>query len=192
MVWDPGLFEKASRFAADKHGSQKVPGTNLPYLLHLIQVCNRAVRAAELDPSLDGNMIMQCALLHDVIEDGATTDEEKSLMRDEIKKMFGSQIADGVSALSKVDSFHSDGLLDKGAMMADSLQRILKQPKEVWVVKMADRITNLQSPPSYWTLSKKKYYLNEAKEIYKALHSSSVLLANEMKVRMAEYEVFVQ
>lgn len=33
--------------------------------------------------------------------------------------------------------------------MKDSLKRIKKQPKEISMVKMADRITNLQIPPGH-------------------------------------------
>lgn len=34
--------------------------------------------------------------------------------------------------------------------MEDSLRHIRLRPKEIWAIKLADRITNLQPPPSHW------------------------------------------
>lgn len=42
----------------------------------------------------------------------------------------------------------------KKLQMQDSLRRIKSQPREVWMVKMADRITNLQPPPGHWSEEK--------------------------------------
>ena len=55
--------------------------------------------------------------------------------------------------------------LPKDQQIIDSLSRIKKLPIEVWAVKLADRITNLQPPPSYWTTEKRKKYLDQAKLI---------------------------
>jgi guanosine-3',5'-bis(diphosphate) 3'-pyrophosphohydrolase len=46
--------------------------------------------------------------------------------------------------------------LPKGEKMVDSLKRIKDLQKEVWAVKLADRITNLQEPPQSWDNFKKK------------------------------------
>lgn len=40
----------------------------------------------------------------------------------------------------------------------DSIQRILKQPKEITLVKLADRITNFQKPGSWTTKKTLNYY----------------------------------
>ena len=45
-------------------------------------------------------------------------------------------IGDGILALSK------DKTLDKPLQFADNLRRIRQQPQEVWIVKLADRVTN--------------------------------------------------
>jgi len=47
----------------------------------------------------------------------------------------------GVSALSK------DEAVPKEKELEDSLHRIREQPAEILMVKLADRITNLQPPP---------------------------------------------
>ena len=71
--------------------------------------------------------------------------------------------------------------------MADSLKRIRIQPKEVWVVKMADRVTNLQPPPGHWTRNKINRYKDEAVEIYKALSDGSAYLSDRLKQKIENY-----
>jgi len=63
---------------------------------------------------------MHCAILHDTIED-------TKFNYDKVKELFGEKIANGVLALTKDES-----LPTKNEMMLDSLERIKKQPKEVW------------------------------------------------------------
>jgi (p)ppGpp synthase/HD superfamily hydrolase len=53
--------------------------------------------------------------------------------------------------------------------MLDSLKRIKIQPKEIWMVKLADQITNLQPAPYYWTEKNVQAYRPESIEIYEAL-----------------------
>jgi len=81
-------------------------------------------------------LAIQAALLHDTIEDTDTTFSE-------VEENFGTAVANAVLALTKNES------LPKEEQMMDSLKRIKKLPYDVWAVKMADRITNLQKPPSH-------------------------------------------
>ena len=53
--------------------------------------------------------------------------------------------------------------------MADSLLRIQECPKEIAIVKLVDRITNLQAPPSHWTSKKIQKYLEEVRLIASTL-----------------------
>lgn len=55
------------------------------------------------------------------------------------------------------------------AFTSISLTRIKKLQKEVWAVKLADRITNLQPPPSGWNKQKRLKYLEESKSLFYAL-----------------------
>jgi guanosine-3',5'-bis(diphosphate) 3'-pyrophosphohydrolase len=69
MNWDKETFTKAYRFAEKAHRGQLFPGTQLPYIMHLSFVCMEVMAALAYDPRRDGNLAVQCALLHDVIED---------------------------------------------------------------------------------------------------------------------------
>lgn len=74
--------------------------------------------------------------------------------------------------------------------MLDSLERIKLQPKEVWCVKIADRITNLQPPPKHWTMEKKINYREEAKLILKSLRGANAFLERRLKRKIAEYGAY--
>jgi guanosine-3',5'-bis(diphosphate) 3'-pyrophosphohydrolase len=117
---------------------------------------------------------VQVALLHDTVEDTDTTIKE-------LKENFGENIANAVSALSK------DKNLPIDEQFTDNLNRIKKQPKEVWAVKLADRITNLQSAPRNWSYDKRKGYLKEAQIILDELGKSNDSLAKRLEAKISEY-----
>lgn len=172
--WSQERYIKALLFAANAHNGQKVPGTELPYLTHLTMVSMEVTAALAVEAGLDGNLAIQCALLHDVLEDTA-------VVYDSLKELFGQAVADGVQSLTKHDG------LPKHEKMADSLARIRQQPKEVWMVKLADRITNLQPPPRHWTTEKMQSYQQEAQQIYDALHGASLFLATRLQQKIEGY-----
>jgi guanosine-3',5'-bis(diphosphate) 3'-pyrophosphohydrolase len=128
-------------------------------------------------PDFNLDFAIQVALLHDTIEDTLTTFEE-------LKDMFGIEVASAVSALSKNPD------LPKDQQMMDSIVRIKKLPPEVWAVKMADRITNLQEPPERWSNDKKLNYRNEARLILSELGSGNDYLAKRLKKKIEEYILY--
>lgn len=185
-LWSGEGYVRALRLAAHWHRDQKVPGTELPYLVHLTSVCNEVQRALASDASLgvgaaEGvrpDVAVQGALLHDILEDTPLTYEA-------LASEVGGEVADVVAALSK------NGALPKPEQMPDSLRRIRAQPREAWIIKLADRITNLAPPPSYWTREKCAAYRAEAEEILAALGESSSLLSARLRERIAAYAAFV-
>ena len=173
-IWSRDLYQKVIRFAGEAHGNQKIPGTALPYVIHLSNVCMEIFAAVCADEVENPDLAMQCALLHDTIEDTGITFSE-------IEKAFGRSVADGVSALTK------NHQLDKELRMADSIERIKHQPYEIWMVKLADRITNLQTPPSHWTGEKILSYRIEAEYIMQHLGSASTFLKERLKQKIETY-----
>lgn len=103
----------------------------------------------------------------------------------ELKSKFGQHVADGVLALTK------DKNIEKKTQMSDSIRRIKLQPNEIWMVKMADRITNLQPPPFYWTIEKRKKYLDQAKLILDELKSGSDFLSDRLTAKILEYQSYI-
>lgn len=174
MSWDQDLFKLTLDFAAKAHGAQKVPGSGAPYVVHLTKVCSEILAVA--DGSFDVDFAMQCALLHDSMEDAGVT-------FDALEAQFGAMVAHGVAALTKNDA------LPKEEKMADSLRRIALEPREVQMVKLADRITNLEPAPPEWSMEKRQKYQQEALEIHRALRSAHEGLAQRLEEKIDDYEV---
>lgn len=172
MSWDQDLFKRTLDFAAVAHGEQKVPGKPYSYVVHLVKVATEVLRAA--DGTFDVNLAMQCAVLHDCVEDAGVSAER-------LRAEFGEAVAAGVQALTKDDA------VPKPERMADSLRRIRLQPREVWLVKLADRITNLEPAPADWTVEKRAKYRGEAQQIHDALGEAHAGLAARIRQKIAEY-----
>jgi (p)ppGpp synthase/HD superfamily hydrolase len=172
--WNSEVYIKACRFAAQAHQRQLYPGTQLPYLLHLNLVSMEIIAALSAEPDRDGDLAVQCALLHDTVEDTDTSYEQ-------VEAIFGIRVANGVAALSKNPG------LEKSQQLADSLNRIQQQPIEIWMVKLADRITNLQPPPAHWTAEKIAKYRDEAIEIHARLQTASPFLAMRLAEKIKIY-----
>jgi HD domain-containing protein len=154
-MFAPDRYVAALRFAAERHRGQTLPGSDLPYVVHITSVAAEVI-AVLPESNLDADLAVVCALLHDTVEDTQTT-------ADEVAAAFGTAVRDGVAALSK------NPALPKSDAMADSLARIRTQPLAVWAVKLADRITNLAPPPPHWTPPKCATYRAEAQTILDAL-----------------------
>ena len=169
------LYMRAWHFAAGRHLGQKVPSSELPYVTHVGAVAMEVLATLALEDFANPDLAVACALLHDTVEDTPTT-------VDEIATEFGAAVAAGVSALSK------NGELPKAERMPDSLRRILAQPREVWLVKLADRTVNMEPAPAHWPSDKRRAYREQASEILVALGSVSPSLAARLREKIARYE----
>jgi (p)ppGpp synthase/HD superfamily hydrolase len=175
--WSQEKYIRSLRFAAEAHNGQLFPGTDLPYVIHVTMVAMEVIAALAHEDGLDGDLAVQCALLHDVIEDAGVS-------FDQLSAEFGPEVADGVLALSK-----AIGLESKHEQMQDSLKRIKKQPSEIWIVKLGDRITNLQPPPKKWYKIEGKIesYREEGRLILSDLGQASRYLAERLRDKLRVY-----
>jgi (p)ppGpp synthase/HD superfamily hydrolase len=179
MPWSNDRYATAVRFAADRHAAQRYPGTDLPYLLHVVTVAAEVQRALVEEPRPDPDLAVVCALLHDTVEDTDAT-------VDDIAAVFGEATAAGVLALTK------DATLPAADRMPDSLRRIRKQPPEIWMVKLADRIANLAEPPRHWSAGKRRAYLVEGELVASELAGVSKWLDQRIEERIARYSAYLQ
>ncbi|WP_432736148.1 HD domain-containing protein [Maridesulfovibrio sp. FT414] len=175
-MWNPDKYMRAWNFACARHAGQKVPGSNLPYVNHVGNVAMEVLVAVVAEEFHYSDLAVQCALLHDTVEDTETSLEE-------IQAIFGDDVAAGVSALTKSKDFP-----DKRSGMLDSLKRIKQCPREVWIVKLADRVVNLQPPPHYWTVEKIAAYRAEAELILNELGDASEVLGKRLRGKIDGYE----
>lgn len=80
----------------------------------------------------------------------------------------------------------------KEQRMGDSLQRIRQQPKEIWAVKFADRISTLQTSPEHWSNAKKTACQQEASVILNALHGGNTYLENRLSKKIETYRCCIR
>jgi (p)ppGpp synthase/HD superfamily hydrolase len=177
-LWSQDKYIDAYFYAAEALNGEYFPGTNLPYMVHVSLVSMEVLATLQTEPGIKGDLALQCALLHDVMEDG-----DKTFI--DISEIFGNEVAQGVEALTKNRN------LPKSQQMNDSLDRIQKLDHAIWIVKMADRITNLLPPPGGWTSNKIAEYWQEAAEIYECLKPASHFLAERLSAKIKDYEKYI-
>lgn len=181
--WTQDAYAKAWDFATKFHRGQtyggKAAGEQVDYINHVASVAMELIWALESDKETDGDLAVQCALLHDTVEDTEATFEL-------VSAEFGGRVAAGVLALSKNPD------LPKTAQLADSLRRIKQQPREVWMVKMADRIANLYHPPFYWDNTRIIAYRTEATTILDVLGPANSDLARRLEEKIGQYSAFLR
>jgi (p)ppGpp synthase/HD superfamily hydrolase len=183
MNWSIDELQNTWQLVSKLHDGQKYGGAKdgekIEYINHIGSVTFEVLKAIEQTPGMNAALAVSCALLHDSIEDTPFSYED-------VKELFGTAVADGVRALTK-----NDDLENKHEKMTDSLQRIKAQPKEVWAVKIADRICNLYAPPYYWNNSKKQAYIDEARLILNALKEGNAYLAKRLEEKIEAYRKFI-
>lgn len=128
---DIELIRKAYDYAEKKHfGQKRISGDD--YILHPLNV---ALILTEISADAP---CMAAALLHDTIEDSDATKEE-------IEKLFGSEVAllvDGVTKLNKIN-FTSDS--EASAAYQRKILVGLSEDVRVIIIKLADRLHNMRT-----------------------------------------------
>ena len=178
LSWSQDEYIRAFHFAARAHRWQLYAGTSIPYVLHLSFVSMEVIGVGQSGgPAFNVDLALQCALLHDVLEDTRVQYEQ---VHDE----FGEDVARGVLALTV------NKQLPKVDQMPECLGRIKLQPREIWMVKLADRITNLQPPPKHWSKARIRDYHRESLVIHEALKDASPFLAERLWGKIEQYAAF--
>ena len=157
--YDPGADEEALNrayvFSMKAHGSQERASGD-PYFSHPLEVANILTKM-----KLDGASIIT-ALLHDTVED-----TEATLVQ--IEQLFGKEIArlvDGVTKLSRIElqSDHS-----KHAENFRKLVLAMSEDIRVLLVKLADRLHNMQTLNHIKDIDKRTRIARETLDIYAPL-----------------------
>ena len=148
---DLGLLRKAYNFSVAKHAEQRRLSGE-PFVAHPL-----AVARILADMRLDAACIA-AGILHDVVEDTATTSER-------IAKEFGPQVArivEGVTKISRIQ-FHSPE-----EQQAENYRKIILAMVDdirVILVKLADRLHNMRTL-EYLPSDKRERMARETMEIY--------------------------
>jgi guanosine-3',5'-bis(diphosphate) 3'-pyrophosphohydrolase len=134
---------RAVEFAVRYHGGQTRP-TGAPYAEHLLEALEVLVRGAGVtDPD-----ILQAAVLHDVVEDTPCTIAD-------VRREFGGRVAEMVDWVTKPEP--AEGV-DRTAAKAAYLTRLQDAPDDAVLVKLADRVSNVQTLRNLRLPKQRQYY----------------------------------
>lgn len=152
---DIAFINRAYIYSMKAHGNQR-RASGEPYLVHPLQVA-----AILADLQLDDVTIV-VGLLHDTLEDTLTS-------YDELKELFGQDVADltdGVSKLSRVQ------FNDKATEQAENFRKLLLAMADdirVLLVKLADRLHNMRTLHHISKPEKRQRIASETMDIFAPL-----------------------
>ena len=157
MKSELALLLKALAFAAHKHRDQrrKDPEAS-PYINHPIALADVLVN----EGGVTDFEVLCAALLHDTVEDTATTPEE-------LAEAFGARIAGIVAEVT------DDTRLPKAERKRLQVEHARRLSPQARLVKLADKICNLRDvalrPPASWDLARRREYFDWAKQVVDGL-----------------------
>ncbi|MEI8295126.1 MAG: bifunctional (p)ppGpp synthetase/guanosine-3',5'-bis(diphosphate) 3'-pyrophosphohydrolase [Alphaproteobacteria bacterium] len=151
-TFDEELLNRAFLFSKKAHESQ-LRASGEPYFSHPLEVANVLINMR-----LDTQSVVT-ALLHDTVEDTLAT-------LDEIKSLFGPEIAklvDGVTKLSKLE------LQSEATRQAENFRKLvlaMSSDIRVLLIKLADRLHNMQTLHHVTNEDKRRRIARETIDIY--------------------------
>jgi (p)ppGpp synthase/HD superfamily hydrolase len=119
---------KAIEFATKAHSGQYRKGTKIPYITHPLNV------AKILIEYMCPESVIVAGILHDTLEDTPVT-------FDEIRDLFGNEVADLVDAVSEPNK--SDYTWEN--RKAHTLKRLRTSLPEVLIISFADKLDNIKA-----------------------------------------------
>ncbi len=128
---DEDALNRAYVFAMKKHGAQ-LRASGDPYYSHPVEVAGILTKF-----KLDCNSVI-AGLLHDTVEDTDTTMEE-------IRQLFGEQVADLVDGLTKLAMIEQKSTDIKQAENFRKLLLAMSEDIRVLLIKLADRLHNMRT-----------------------------------------------
>ena len=132
-VNDKKLIRKAFNFAVDAHEHQRrISGE--AYIFHPIAVAKIVAYEIGLDA-----ISIAAALIHDVVEDNSNYSIQN------IKKIFGKDIARIVDGLTKISNLNKKGDISHQAENYRKMLLTLNEDVRVIIIKIADRLHNMQT-----------------------------------------------
>ncbi|MGP4002255.1 HD domain-containing protein [Streptomyces sp. 8N706] len=140
------LLDEAVDFAARWHGDQVRPAGE-PYVEHLLEVVCVLIEAVETT-DID---VLRAAVLHDVVEDTGCA-------LDDVRMRFGDRVAVLVDWVTKPAP---TGGQSPAEAWSAYLARLHDAPADALIVKLADRLSNVQRLDSHPRPEKRRSYYQE-------------------------------
>ncbi|KAI9294569.1 hypothetical protein K502DRAFT_316832 [Neoconidiobolus thromboides FSU 785] len=158
---------KSLVFASEKHKKQKrLDKQGTPYINHPIGVANLLVESGITD-----EVIIQGAILHDTIEDTATTYKE-------LVENFGQEVADVVMEVS------DDGKLPKMERKRLQIENAKNLTVKAKHIRLADKLYNLtdicRCVPIGWTVARVQEYFVWAKNVIDGCSNTNAQIEDKL------------
>jgi len=131
-LWPP-LIEQAFRDAAAAHTGQTRKSSPLPYLYHPASVALILARAGFVDEAT-----LAAAVLHDVVEDTAVTQQE-------LAEKYPAKVLEFIEALSEHKSDASGEKIAWAQRKAEHVERLRSAAIEARAIALADQLHNLST-----------------------------------------------
>ncbi len=151
---DRALLVKAYEYAKEAHANQK-RASGEPYFIHPCEVADIL-----MDLGLDAATIA-AALLHDVIEDTASTEED-------IRREFGEEVLALVSGVTKLEKIVFKSKEDENAENFRKIFVAMAKDVRVIIIKLADRLHNMRSL-NFLSQERQQRMASETLDIYAPL-----------------------
>lgn len=129
---DTSLFDRAVAFAVRAHAGTERRGQGFPYVIHCMEAAS-IVSTMTADPEL-----LAAAVLHDVVEDTPCTVED-------LRAEFGDRVAELVEAESEQPVPGMSPAASWKERKTAAMQRLAAAPRDVQVVAMGDKLSNLRA-----------------------------------------------
>lgn len=160
MKTELALLLKALAFAAHKHRDQRRKDAEAsPYINHPIALADVLVN----EGGVTDFEVLCAALLHDTVEDTATTEEE-------LVEAFGERIARIVAEVT------DDKTLPKAERKRLQIEHAPRISRAAQLVKLADKLVNLRDvaerPPAKWDLARRREYFDWARQVVDGLRGT--------------------
>ncbi|MFN7402068.1 MAG: RelA/SpoT family protein [Alphaproteobacteria bacterium] len=152
---DEDAINRAYVYAMQKHGTQ-MRASGAPYISHPLEVAYKLTHYR-----LDTASIIT-ALLHDTVEDTSAT-------LDEIEELFGTEIRGLVDGVTKLNRLEIKSESTKQAENFRKLVVAMSQDIRVLMVKLADRLHNMETLHYIPKPEKRARIARETMEIYASL-----------------------
>ncbi|MGF1457976.1 MAG: HD domain-containing protein [Leptolyngbyaceae cyanobacterium] len=154
----------ALHFATHKHRRQRRKDPqSTPYINHPIELLNILVREVQVEDSV----VLMGALLHDTVEDTATTLAE-------IRDQFGPEVARVVEELT------DDKSLPEAVRKQQQVEHAATMSDRAKLVKLADKIANVRdiaiAPPADWPTAQRREYCFWCKRVVDTIRNTHIPL----------------
>ncbi len=161
MKNDLAKFLQAISFAAKKHKRQKRKGADEePYVNHVLEVANLLANVGKVD---DFDVLI-AAVLHDTVEDTATTEAE-------IEGKFGAKVSKMVMEVT------DDKSLPKAERKQLQIEHAPHLSNGAKLIKLGDKISNIRdvtdNPPDDWSKERRIEYVNWGERVVNGLRGAN-------------------